>query len=111
MKYFFSHLTEIESINIELDKLDLKKEQKLHLADLIDSSLYHTVLDAIFSELNSEEKKDFINHLREDDSERMWSFLNSKIDNIEDKIKKAAEDLKKELHSDLKSVPQKGSKK
>jgi len=94
MKYFFSHLTEIDSIIIELDKLDLSEAQKLHLADLIDSSLYHVVLDAILAELNPDDKKVFLNHLKEDDK-------------IEDKIKSAADDLKDELHRDLKEAKKK----
>ena len=107
MKYFFSHLTEIDSIIIELDKLDLSEAQKLHLADLIDSSLYHVVLDAILAELNPDDKKVFLNHLKEDDEKKLWHFLNRKIDKIEDKIKSAADDLKDELHRDLKEAKKK----
>lgn len=104
MKHFFSHLIEIDSIIIELDKMDLNVEQKTHLANLIDSSLYHVVLDAILSELGPEDKKMFLTHLREEKKDKIWEFLNGRIDNIEDKIKKAADDLKEELHSDLKEA-------
>lgn len=104
MKQFYSHLIEIESIIIELDKMDLTNEQKLHLAGLIDSSLHHTVLDAVLSELSDTDKKVFLNHLKEDDHGKIWQFLNKKVDNIEDKIKKAAEDLVKELHEDIKKA-------
>ncbi len=106
MKYFYSHLIEIESLATELDKLDLSKEQKAHLADLVDSSLHHTVLDAVLSELTETDKKVFLNHLRENDHSKIWHFLNEKVDNIEDKIKKAADDLKDELHKDLKEACQ-----
>lgn len=104
MKYFYQHLIEIESVTIELDKLDLSKEQKTHLADLIDSSLHHTILDAILSEVSESDKKVFLNYLKTEDQEKIWKFLNGKIDNIESKIKKAAEDLKIELHKDLKEA-------
>ncbi len=104
MKYFFSHLIEIDSVIIELDKLDLSPEQKLHLAGLIDSSLYHTILDAVLSELTPAEKEIFLNHLKEDDKDKIWQFLNGKIDNIEIKIKKVADDLKEELQKDLKEA-------
>lgn len=107
MRYFFSHLIEIDSIIIELDKLDLSPEQKLHLTNLIDSSLYHTILDAVLSELTSSDKKFFLNHLKEDDKDKIWQFLNQKIDNIEDKIKRAANDLQQELHKDLKEATKK----
>ena len=101
MKYFFSHLIEIESIIIELDKLDLSKEQKIHLTSLIDSSLHHTVLDAVLSELSDQDKRVFLNHLQEDNHNKIWKFLNEKIDKVEDKIQAIADDLKVKLHKDL----------
>lgn len=105
--FFYSNLVEIESIIVELDKLDLSDEQKIHLASLIDSSLHHTVLDAILSELPSHDKRVFLAHLKENDHGKIWQFLNEKVDHIEDKIKKAAEDLKIELHKDLKEAKNK----
>lgn len=107
MKYFYSHLIEIESITIELDKLDLSDGQRMHLANLVDSSLHHTILDAILSELSEEDKIKFIKHLEEDDHGKIWQFLNSKVDNIKDKIKSAAETLKRQLHEDLKKSREK----
>lgn len=101
MKQFYTHLIEIDSIIIELDKMDLSPEQKEHLADLLDSSLHHTILDAIMSELKEEDKKIFLKHALEDNHEKIWEFLNGRVDNIEDKIKKAADDLKVELHKDI----------
>ena len=62
---FYNNLIEIQSIIIELDKMDLSKEEKVHLATLLDSSLHHTILDAIFSELTDEDKKVFALHLQE----------------------------------------------
>ncbi|MDP3948264.1 MAG: hypothetical protein Q8P87_00970 [bacterium] len=105
--FFYTHLIEIESIIVELDKLDLSQEQKIHLTDLIDSSLHHTILDAVLSELAPADKKVFLNHLREEDHSKIWKFLNEKVDNIEEKIKKVAYDLKTELHHDLKEAKSK----
>lgn len=104
MKYFYSHIIEIESLIVELDKLDLEDRQKRQLAALVDSSLHHTILDAVLSELHDDDKKLFVKYLQEDDHEKIWKFLNEKVDNIEDKIKKASEDLKQKLHKDLKEA-------
>lgn len=104
MRQFYTHLVEIQSIIVELDKMDLSSDEKLHLAHLVDSSLHHTILDAILSELPEEDKKIFIRHLHEDNYDRIWQFLNDRVDNIEEKIKKAAEDLKYEIHEDLKKA-------
>lgn len=104
MKYFYSSLIEIESIVTKLDQLDLSREEKHHLAELVDSSLHHTILDAILSQLSEEDKRVFLRYVHEDDHKKIWEFLSGKIDNIEDKIKKAAEDLKEELHGDLREA-------
>lgn len=101
MKQFYSHLIEIESIMVSLDKMDLSGEEKLHLTYLVDSSLHHTILDAILSELPDKDKVVFINHLKADDHDKIWKFLNEKVAGVEDKIKKAADDLKSQLHKDI----------
>lgn len=107
MKYFYNHLVEVESLIIELDSLDLTKEQKVHLATIVDSSLHHTILDVIMSELSQRDKIAFLKHVEKDDHEKIWQFLNSKVDNIEEKIKKVADDLTRELHEDLKKAKDK----
>ncbi len=108
--FFYTHLIEIESIIVELDKLDLSQEQKIHLTDLIDSSLHHTILDAVLSELAPADKRVFLNHLQDSDHGKIWKFLNEKVDNIEEKIKKVAYDLKTELQHDLKEARQRRQK-
>lgn len=103
-KYFFTHLIEYESIFIEFEKLEFSEDEKKHLAHLIDENLHHKVLDAVLSELNEEDKKTFLLHLHKDEHEKIWELLNKRVDNIEDKIKKAAEELKAEIHKDLKEA-------
>ncbi len=104
MSYFYSKLVTIEEIWEELSSLDLSIPERKHLAELLDSSLHHTILDAILSELSDQDKKVFLSNLSENDHSKIWSFLNGKVDNIEEKIKKTAEDLKSELKKDLKEV-------
>lgn len=104
MKYFYSHLIEIEETVAKLDQLGLSEAEKLHLTQFLDSSLHHKILDAILSELSDQDKRIFIHHVLEGDHDKIWKFLNQKIDKVADKIKKAAEDLKKELHQDLREA-------
>jgi len=104
MKLFYSHLIEVDSIILELDQMDLSDEEKLHLTNLIDSSIHHSVLDAILSELSTADKRVFMQHLNEGDHDKIWKFLNERVDRVEEKIKKAADDLKIELHKDLKEA-------
>lgn len=107
MRQFYTHLIEIESLIVELDNMRLTDAQKIHLTALIDSSIHHSILDAILSQLKDEEKVIFLNHLKENDHGKIWQFLNSRIENIEDKIKKTAKELKDELHKDIKKSKEK----
>lgn len=104
MKHFYSHLIEIDSIIVRLDEMGLSKEEKLHLAHLVDSSLHHTILDAVLSQLKDEDKRVFIAHLNDGNHDKIWKFLNEKISEVEMKIKKAAESLKSQLEKDLKEA-------
>lgn len=101
MKYFYSHLIGIETLTSNLDELDLSDEEKLHLASLLDSSMHHTIMDAIFSELSDQDKRKFTHHLTEGNHDKIWNFLNERVEKIEEKIKKAADSLKVELHKDI----------
>lgn len=100
--HFYSHIIEIESLIVELDKMDLSEGEKTHLASLIDSSLHHTILDAIMSELSDEDKRIFLEHLSNKEHDKIWDHLREKIDKIEDKIRNAADSLKEQLHRDIK---------
>lgn len=99
---FYSHLIEVDTLEYEIDNMDLEDKQKSEIKSLIEASLHHTILDAVLSELSEDDKKKFLSHLVEDNHDKIWNLLNDKVENIEDKIKKAAEDIKKELHKDLK---------
>ena len=100
-KYFYTHIVDTSSLSLELADMNLDSKERLHLISLIDSNIHHEVLDLILSELTVADKKTFLMHLASDNHDKVWRFLNSKIENIEEKIKKTAEDLKKELHKDI----------
>lgn len=106
-KHFYTHLVEIESLTVELDELDLSEKQRIHLAQLIDTSIHHTVLDAIFSELSDKDKIELFKHLIGEDNEKVWQFLNSRVDNVEERIKKVADELRDQLKKDIKEAKEK----
>lgn len=103
-KHFFNHLVKAEDLHEELEKLEMSTDEKIHIMKLIDESIHHTILDTILSELSDDDKKAFLSHLDSEDHDQIWEFVNGKIENIEDKIKRAAEDIKSELHLDVKSA-------
>lgn len=103
-KHFYSHIVDTTSLTIAIGNINVSSEERLHLLDLAESNIHHAILDAILSELSEKDKKKFVEHLHEDNNNQIWKLLNSKIDNVEDKIKKAADDLTKELHKDIKDL-------
>ena len=100
-KHFYSHLVKTETIAVRLSYLDMSDEERAHLLGLIDSSLHHAILDAVLSELSEQDKKKFLEHLGTGKHDRLWEFLNGKVDNIEEKIKKTADDLSDAIHKDI----------
>ncbi len=105
MAFFYTKIINIESILEELHSLDLSDEERIHLASLIDSSLHHAILDEVLASLSEEDKKLFLRLLSEEEEhEKILSFLNDKVDNVQDKIKKVADDLVKEMHKDIREA-------
>lgn len=110
-KQFYSHLIEIDTVMVELDQMDLTAHEKLHLAKLADSTLHHTILNAVLDQLSEEDRQLFLRHLLRDDHDEIWQLLNQKVDKVEDRIKEVATQVKKELHQDIKEAKEKRLKK
>lgn len=103
-KHFYSHIVDTSTITLEIGNMEMSQEERLHLLSLAESNIHHAILDSILSELSETDKKKFVEHLNSDSHDDIWELLNSKIKNVEEKIKKSAEDLKKELHKDIKQI-------
>lgn len=108
-KHFFSHIVDVETLHLELDNHDFSFDEKDDIKKIIDESIYHTVLEAILSELSEEDKKAFLEHLITDDHGKIWEFVNKKVENIEEKIVKATNDIKEEIHTDIKTTKKSNS--
>lgn len=106
-KYFYTHIIDTSTLSLELGNMDLTPQERMHLISLVDSNIHHAVLDLILSELAPSDKRTFLTHLASGDHERVWKLLNEKLENIEEKIKKTADDLKNELHRDIEEARQK----
>lgn len=103
-KHFYHQVISIENIDLELNNLKLADKEKKHLLEIAHSSIHFTVVDVVLSDLNEKDKETFLNHIKQDDHDKTWKFLKSKIENVEEKIKQTAEDLKKDLIKDIKEL-------
>lgn len=102
MAYFYAKYIIIESLLSELNNLDLSEKERHHLANLADSSLHHAILDEILSQLTPSDKKAFLHRLKENpEDEKIMEFLSDKIEGVEEKIKKVADELVLEMHKDI----------
>ncbi len=102
--HFYSQIVSYEEVLIELDTLDLSPDEKHYLGQLVDSNLHHTILDAILAELSDEDKERLLRLINNEQHDKIWEHLNGKVDNIEDKIKKAADDITSQMHKDIKEA-------
>lgn len=103
-KYFYTHIVDTSTLSLELGNMDLSSSERIHLLSLVESNIHHEILDLVLSELKSEDKKTFLTHVVSNDHDKVWKLLNEKVKGIEEKIKKAAETLKQELHKDIKET-------
>lgn len=109
MSYFYSHLINIELLFSKLEDVELREEQRAHLAALIDSTIYHAVLDTVLSHLKKEDKMIFIEMIRtSNDHGKMMEFLTVKIENIEGKIIETTNNIQAEFIEDLEEVKKHG---
>lgn len=100
-KHFYSHIVETSTVSLALGDMELSKEERLELLSLAHNNLHHTILDTVLSELSEVDKKLFLRHLAVNNHDKIWELLKTKVENIEEKIKKVADEVKKELHKDI----------
>jgi hypothetical protein len=103
-KYFYSHIIETSSISLALGEMDLTPQERKHLITLVEANIHQTIVDLILSNLSEDDKKKFLDHMTHDHHEKTWNLLKAKIDSIEGKIQKASEDVKEQLHKDIKEA-------
>lgn len=105
--HFYSHIIEINSIHNSLEDLSLEVHEKRELIIIVESSIHHVVMDTVLSELSDKDKKLFLGHVVSQEHEKVWDLITNKIQDVENKIKKAVENLKEKLHADIKETKEK----
>lgn len=101
MKHFYSHIIEIESIYTILDVMDLDHDEKHELIVIIESTVHHTIIDTVLSELSEKDKKTFLHHVSKKDHDKVWKHLKENVEQVEHKINRAVNILLQELHLDV----------
>lgn len=103
-KHFYSHLTPIDNIVLELNNIEVSEDEKTHLITIVSTNIHYSVLDTVLSDLTTEDKKSFLKHIENDNHQKTWEFLKEKIENAEEKIKKSGEKIIKEFLKDIQTA-------
>ncbi|MBI3984820.1 MAG: hypothetical protein HY344_02645 [Candidatus Levybacteria bacterium] len=110
-KHFYSHLVETTHITLELASLDVTSEERVHLLSLVEANIHSTVVSKTLSQLSEEDKKTFLKNLALENHEQTLSHLKTKVNDIEEKLKKEIDRVTKELLEDVKKVKENQDKK
>ena len=100
-KHFYSHLIEIHEIYLSISEMEISDQERGHLTSLAEANIHATVINTVLPELSSEEKKVFLKNMLANDHDKTWKHLSSRVKNIEEKLSKSLNDLKKELLKDI----------
>ncbi|MFH1186706.1 MAG: hypothetical protein V1697_00870 [Candidatus Levyibacteriota bacterium] len=103
-KHFYDHLVTTSSIEIELNNLGLVEKERIELLQIAENTIHYTVLDISLRNIKESHKKEFIKHVNAENHEKAWKLLRERTEGIEEKIKKATDQLKEELIKDIKNL-------
>jgi hypothetical protein len=100
-KHFYHEIVEIDSIHFALNGLELTREEKAELVQLVEESIHHAVMDSLLSELSEKDKKVFLALIIAQDHTEIWQLLDDNIENPREKVKTIAFELRKKMHDDI----------
>lgn len=103
-KYFYSHLVNVEFLEIHLETLGLSLKEQEDLLELAHQNIHNIIIDEMLSSLQEQDKRKFLELLAKKEHEKIWEHLNEKIDKAEDKIKSVIAQIKADLARDIKKI-------
>jgi len=106
-KHFYGHLVSLDSLFIALQNIEMSDEERKQLAAIIESHVHYTILDVVLSHLATEDKKIFLQHVQENNHDKIWGLLNDKTQDLEKKIIQSAEEVTMEFLKDIEKAKEK----
>ena len=106
-KHFYTDIVEVDSIFVALDKMDLTSEELSQLKEMVESQVHQVVIDTVLSQLSEKDQKLFLTYLAHGRHDEILQHLKKNIEKVEEKIIKAVDELKNDLHADIKESRQK----
>ncbi|MBI4028776.1 MAG: hypothetical protein HY376_00185 [Candidatus Blackburnbacteria bacterium] len=102
-KIFYDHLIILEEVEIELGKLDLDRDERRELEELIEETLHHRVLDRVLSELPRVHHEEFLQRFSKTPHDPyLIEYINERIEkSVGEHIQDEIEKMKKEIMADI----------
>ncbi len=99
---FYYHLIDLTDIEVQLDKHQLKGEEKQELMMMVKETIHYQVVTEILTHLPEEHHEWFLaKYTKLPHEEGFLEKLKEKIEDIEDKIKAIVEKVKAEILLEL----------
>ncbi len=102
-KVFYDHLIVLEEVEVELNKLDLDRDERRELEHLIEEMTHHRVLDRVLTHLPKQHHEEFLKRFAKTPHDPgLIEYLDDKIEeSVEEHVKDEMGKLKHEILSDL----------
>lgn len=104
MKHFYSHIVDWQQVVIRMNELEIDEHDREGLSNLLEETLHSHIIAAVLDELDEKDRENFVKLIRDGDDNKIWEFLDKRVLNIEEKIKKTADDLEEKIHQDIKEA-------
>ncbi|MFI5265187.1 MAG: hypothetical protein ACHQT7_00395 [Candidatus Levyibacteriota bacterium] len=103
-RQFYSHLVTVHLVAEELDTLGFSEKEKEELLHHVHGSIHYAVLDVTLDALPEEHKKTFLEHVNNNDHEKVWEYLDEHAQGIKEKIKDVTSSLVEEFLEDIRKI-------
>lgn len=93
-----------EIIILELDKLEMNKDERDNLLEMADEIAEYRFINEILKRLEEKDKQLFMEQLRKGSAEIFVEFLREKIENVETVLSRQSKVLEAEILDDIRSL-------
>lgn len=103
-RIFYDKYIVLEGVEVELDKLEMDREERQELEHLIDEMIHHRVMDRLLTHLPRHHHAEFLDRFHKAPyDEALIRYLDQRIEkSVKEHIEEEIEKLKKEILEDLK---------
>ena len=102
-KVWYDHLIILEEVEVELDKLEMDRDERREMEHLIEEMIHHRVMDRVLTHLPRKHHEEFLSRFTKTPHDpALIHYLDEKIEaSVEKHVKDEMSKLKREIFNDL----------